>query len=128
MQLFNLQVLGYEENMTAATSKKTKTITSKGSRGTIMDSNSMTLAYDKQIYNVQFYRDPNFVSSATDETGARLSSNQVYTNSIIDVIEIVERNGGKMNTSFSLKQDEMTGMWVFSWNNNDYTASQQAAR
>ena len=128
VQLFNLQVVGYEENMAAATSKKTKTITSKGSRGTIMDANSMTLAYDKQIYNVQFYRDPNFVSTATDETGTRLSSNQVYTNSIIDVIEIVERNGGKMNTSFSLQQDEMTGMWVFAWNNNDYTASQQAAR
>ena len=127
-QLFNLQVVDYEDNLAKAESKKTKVITSQGSRGTIMDVNSMTLAYDKQIYNVQFYRDPNFVSSATDETGKRLSSNQVYTNSIIDVIEIVERNGGKMNTSFSLKQDEMTGMWVFVWNNNDYTASQQAAR
>lgn len=127
-RLFNLQVTGYEDNLAKAESKKTKVITSQGSRGTIMDVNSMTLAYDKQIYNVQFYRDPNFVSTATDEEGNRLSSNQVYTRSIIDVIEIVERNGGKMNTSFSLKQDEMTGMWVFAWNNNDYTASQQAAR
>lgn len=127
-QLFNLQIVGYEENLNSAESKKTKTITSQGNRGTIMDVNSMTLAYDKQIYNVQFYRDPNFVSSATDENGNRLSSNQIYSSSIIDVIEIVERNGGKMDTSFSLKQDEMTGMWVFAWNNNDYTASQQAAR
>ena len=127
-QLFNLQVIGYEDNLSSAESKKTKTITSQGNRGTIMDVNSMTLAYDKQIYNVQFYRDPNFVSTATDKDGNRLSSNQVYSNSIIDVIEIVERNGGKMDTSFSLEQDEMTGMWVFSWNNNDYTASQQAAR
>ena len=127
-QLFNLQIVGYEENLNSAESKKTKTITSQGNRGTIMDVNSMTLAYDKQIYNVQFYRDPNFVSSATDENGNRLSSNQIYSSSIIDVIEIVERNGGKMDTAFSLKQDEMTGMWVFAWNNNDYTASQQAAR
>lgn len=127
-QLFNLQVVTYEDNLEKAESKKTKVITSQGSRGTIMDANSMTLAYDKQIYNVQFYRDPNFVTSATDENGNRLSSRQVYTNSIIDVIEIVERNGGQMNTSFSLEQDEMTGMWVFVWNNNDYTASQQAAR
>ena len=122
-QLFNLQIVGYEENLNSAESKKTKTITSQGNRGTIMDVNYMTLAYDKQIYNVQFYRDPNFVSSATDENGNRLSSNQIYSSSIIDVIEIVERNGGKMDTSFSLKQDEMTGMWVFAWNNNDYTAS-----
>lgn len=127
-QLFNLQVVQYEDNLEKAESKKTKVITSQGSRGTIMDVNSMTLAYDKQIYNVQFYRDPNFVSSAKDEEGNTISSNQVYTNSIIEVIEIVERNGGTMNTSFSLVQDEMTGMWVFVWNNNDYTASQQAAR
>ncbi|MBQ2835006.1 MAG: hypothetical protein IJE71_10425 [Clostridia bacterium] len=128
VQLFNLQVVDYEDNAASADKKKTKTITSQGSRGTIMDVNSMTLAYDKQIYNIQFYRDPNFVSTEKDEEGKTVSSNQIYTRSIIDVIEIVERNGGKMDTVFSLEQDEMTGMWVFSWNNNDYTASQQAAR
>lgn len=127
-QLFNLQVVEYDDNLASAETKKTKTITSQGSRGTIMDVNSMTLAYDKQIYNVQFYRDPNFVPTETDAEGKTLSSNQVYTNAIVDVIDIVERNGGKMDTSFSLVQDEMTGKWVFSWNNNDYTASQQAAR
>lgn len=127
-QLFSLQVVGYEDNANSADKKKTKTITSQGSRGTIMDVNSMTLAYDKQIYNVQFYRDPNFVSNEKDAEGKTVSSNQIYTNSIIDVIEIVERNGGKMDTAFSLQQDEMTGMWVFAWNNNDYTAAQQAAR
>ena len=128
VQLFNLQIVGYDNNMTAATNKKTKTITSKGSRGTIMDSNSMTLAYDKQIYNVQFYRDPNFTSDQKDENGNTVSSLYLYTSAIIDAIEIIERNGGTLNTTFSLKQDEMTGLWVFTWNNNDYTASQQAAR
>ena len=127
-QLFNLQVIQYEDNMTSADKRKTKTITSQGSRGTIMDVNSMTLAYDKQIYNVQFYRDPNYIPTERDENGRTLSQYQVYTEAIVDVIDIVERNGGTMNTVFSLEQDEMTGMWVFSWNNNDYTASQQAAR
>ena len=127
-QLFNLQIIQYETNYAKAQTKKTKTITSQGSRGTIMDANSMTMAYDKQIYNVQFYRDPNFVPSEKDENGNTVSQFSVYTNAIIDVIDIVERNGGSMNTSFSLKQDEMTGMWVFTWANNDYTASQQAAR
>ena len=127
-QLFNLQVVQYEDNAASAERKKTKTITSQGNRGTIMDANSMTLAYDKQIYNVQFYRDPNFVPTEVDENGRRVSQYLLYSNAIIDVIDIVERNGGTMNTEFSLKQDEMTGMWVFAWNNNDYTASQQAAR
>jgi len=118
VQLYNLQIRDYEENAAAAQSKKTKTITSQGQRGTIMDVNSLTLAYDKQIYNIQFYRDPNKGKGAIEG----------YTQAIIDVIDIVERNGGVLDTTFSLKQDEMTGMWVFVWNNNRYTQSQQDAR
>ncbi len=128
-RLFNLQIVNYEDNLASAERKKTKTITSQGSRGTIMDVNSLTLAYDKQIYNVQFYRDPNYVPSEIDpETGKTISQYIPYTNAIIEVIDIVEKNGGTMDTSFSLKQDEMTGHWVFTWANNDYTVSQQAAR
>lgn len=128
IRLFNLQIVSFDDNLTSANNKKTKTITSQGSRGTIMDSNSLTLAYDKQIYNVKFYRDPNFVPNVFDENGRRVSQYQLYTNAIIDVIDIVEKNGGKMDTSFSLQRDNMTGLWVFSWNNNDYTISQQNAR
>lgn len=91
-RLFNLQVAGYEDNLDSAESKKTKTITSQGSRGTIMDVNSLTLAYDKQIYNVQFYRDPNYTPTDIDETtGKTVSQYKVYTNAIINVIDIVEK-------------------------------------
>ena len=128
VRLFNLQVVGYDDNLASAESKKTKTITSQGSRGSIMDANSMTLAYDKQIYNIQFYRDPNFVPTEVDETGKTVSQFKLYTDAIIGVIDIVERNGGQMDTSCSLERDEMTGLWVFSWNNDDYTQAQQDAR
>ncbi|MBR1711537.1 MAG: hypothetical protein IJ719_22390 [Clostridia bacterium] len=127
-RLVNLQVIHYDENKTSADNRKTKIINSQGSRGTIMDTNSLTLAYDKQIYNVKFYRDPNFVPTERDENGRTLSQYVLYTNAIIDVIDIVEKNGGKMDTAFSLVRDEMTGLWVFSWNNNSYTLSQQNAR
>ncbi len=128
VRLANLQIVHYEDNQIAAEAKKTKTITNRGSRGTIMDANSLTLAYDKQIYNVTFYRDPNYVPTETDENGKRVSQYQMYTNAIIDVIDIIERNGGKLDTSFSLVRDPMTGFWVFSWNNNNYTLAQQNAR
>lgn len=128
VRLFNLQVISYEDNLASAERKKTKTINSQGNRGSIMDSNSLTLAYDKQIYNVKFYRDPNFVPSETDAEGRTLSQYQVYTSAIIDVIDIVEKNGGKMDTAFSMVRDPMTGLWVFTWNNNDYTLAQQNAR
>ena len=111
VQLYNLQIRDYEENAASAESKKTKTITSQGQRGTIMDVNSLTLAYDKQIYNIQFYRDPNEGKSAIAG----------YTQAIVDVIDIVEKNGGTLDTSFSLQQDEMTGLWVFVWNNSRFT-------
>ena len=94
-----------------------------------MDVNSLTLAYDKQIYNVQFYRDPNYTPTDIDETtGKTISQYKVYTNAIINVIDIIEKNGGTLNTSFSLVQDEMTGLWVFTWNNKKYTQAQQDAR
>ena len=128
VRLFDLQVISYEDNLASAERKKTKTINSQGNRGSIMDSNSLTLAYDKQIYNVKFYRDPNFVPSETDAEGRTLSQYQVYTSAIIDVIDIVEKNGGKKDTAFSMVRDPMTGLWVFTWNNNDYTLAQQNAR
>ena len=127
-RLANLQITNYSDNHASAERKKTKTITSRGSRGTIMDVNSLTMAYDKQVYNVQFYRDPNFVPATKDSNGNSMSQSQVYTNSIISVIDIIERNGGILGTSFSLKKDAMTGMWIFTWNNNDYTQAQQNAR
>ena len=128
LRLFNLQVISYEDNLTSAENKKTKTINSQGNRGSIMDSNSLTLAYDKQIYNVKFYRDPNYVPTEKDAEGRPVSQYAVYTSAIIDVIDIVEKNGGKMDTAFSLVRDPMTALWVFTWNNNDYTLAQQNAR
>ena len=105
-RLFNLQIAGYDDNLSSAESKKTKTITSQGSRGTIMDVNSLTLAYDKQIYNVQFYRDPNYTPTDIDETtGKTISQYKVYTNAIINVIDIIEKNGGKVSSSVSKKTD-----------------------
>ena len=50
-RLVNLQIIHGEENAQKAYNKKTKTITSRADRGTITDANSMTLAYDKKIYN-----------------------------------------------------------------------------
>ena len=91
-RLFNLQVAGYEDNLDSAESKKTKTITSQGSRGTIMDVNSLTLAYDKQIYNVQFYRDPNYTPTDIDETtGKTVSQYKVYTNVAARDVELLRR-------------------------------------
>lgn len=90
VQLANLQIRNADIYAEKAQGKKTKTITSRGDRGTITDANSMTLAYDKKVYNVQFYRDPTW-KPGKDADGNDISAYGQYTQAIIDTIEIVER-------------------------------------
>ena len=101
-QLVNLQVRNYETYGERAESKRTKTITLKGTRGQIQDANGIVLAYDKKIYNVQFYREP--------RTGRE--QNGRYSKAIWEVVKIVENAGGTVVSNFWLKQDE-TGQWIF---------------
>lgn len=114
VQLANLQIRNAEIYADKASVKKTKTITSRGDRGSIMDANSMTLAYDKKVYNVQFYRDPTW-NPGKDAQGNAISAYGQYTSALIDTIEIVERYGGTIQSSFSLVLDEETGLWEFDW-------------
>lgn len=114
VQLANLQIRNADIYAEKAQGKKTKTITSRGDRGTITDANSMTLAYDKKVYNVQFYRDPTW-KPGKDADGNDISAYGQYTQAIIDTIEIVERYGGTIESSFSLVLDEATGLWDFDW-------------
>lgn len=115
-RLVNLQIIHGEENAQKAYNKKTKTITSRADRGTITDANSMTLAYDKKIYNIQFYRDPTWTPSLKED-GTRPSAYGEYTNSLIETIQIIEKYGGTVESSFSLEYDETTQEWAFNWGN-----------
>lgn len=96
-QLVNLQIRDGEEYSDAAESRKMKTYTLKGERGMILDRNGIPLAYDEVSYNVTFYRDPS--RNTTEQL-------QKYTQVLLKVIEIVERNGGKTVSGFYLKRDE----------------------
>lgn len=113
-QLVNLQLINGSDNAATAYSKKTKTITSRGDRGTITDINSMTLAYSKKTYNIQFYRDPTWKPDA-DEDGTTPSAFGKYTQALISAIEIIERYGGTVISTFSLAWDEQTQLWDFEW-------------
>lgn len=116
VQLANLQIRNGDIYAEEASGKKTKTFSSRGDRGTITDVNSMTLAYDEKIYNVQFYRDTSW-DPGVDADGNQISANQRYTESLLETIEIVERYGGTINSSFSLVYNESTGLWEFNWGN-----------
>ena len=86
-----------------AETRSAKTITLYGMRGTIYDTNMVPLAYDRRSFNVTFYRDPLKNSDAD-----RLA----YTQTLVDVIKLVESNGKSTVNDFWLKKGE-DGVWRF---------------
>lgn len=103
MQLVNLQLLDSEAYTAQAEDKSTKTVTVYGKRGTIYDRNMTVLAYDRESYNVQFYRDPDRNKQADREA---------YTMVIYNLIKLIESNGNTTVNDFWLSRDE-NGNWQF---------------
>ena len=99
-----------------AVARSTKTITLYGMRGTIYDTNMVPLAYDRRSYNVTFYRDPTRNSDAD-----RLA----YTQTLAEVIRLVESNGKSCVNDFWLKKND-DGTWRF--DSGSDTASVEATR
>ena len=102
-RLSDLQLAQHEDYVVQAATKSQKTFSLTGKRGTIYDSNMIPLAYDRMSYNVQFYRDPTHTSE---------DYRRQYTESIIEVIRIIEANGKSVVNDFWLRRDE-TGNWIF---------------
>ncbi len=96
-QLMELQMRDGASYAQAAQDRVLTTTTLKGKRGMILDRNGIVLAYDRESYDVEFYKDP-----------ARRKQEYLheYSQSLLKIIEIVERNGGKTISGFSLKRDE----------------------
>ena len=102
--LVQLQLVQSEEYSETAESRRTKTIALRGKRGMITDADSVILANDEYIYNVTFYKD------ASSLTRAQYA---VFSQSIVDTIEIIERNGGELSVEFVIARDPETNEWVF---------------
>lgn len=96
LQLANLQLRDGQTYYDTAESRKMKTYTLKGERGMILDRNGIPLAYDEESYNVMFYRDP----SQRSEDAVK-----EYTQMLIKLMEIIEKNGGEVVQNFYLKRD-----------------------
>ena len=102
--LMNLQLRQSDELREKAEETRTKTIALRGKRGNITTSDSVLMAEDREIYNVTFQKDVTANSKALY---------MQYTASILETIDIVEKNGGKISVSFVIRRDEESGDWVF---------------
>jgi len=93
--IFSLQLVDSEDYTQTAETRRTKTITLRGSRGMITDSEAVILAYDEDIYNVTFYRD---ASQNSKSEYAEL------TDSIRRTIEIIENGGNELEVSSVIRR------------------------
>ena len=113
-RLGSMQIQQQEDYVARAESRSTKTIIETGKRGTIYDANMIPLAYDRECFDVQFYRDPSR-SSAADRAA--------YTQAIISAIELIEANGKTTITEFWLARDE-EGNWQFDTGSSNPTVQE----
>ena len=104
--LVNLQLKQSEEFLEKVDETRSKTIALRGKRGNISTSDSVIMAEDELIYNVTFQKD------ATDNTKPLY---QQYTASILETIDIVEKNGGEIAVDFVIDRDPETGEWRFNF-------------
>ena len=92
--LIRLQLNQSDELLEKAQDTRTKTIALRGKRGNITTADSVLMAEDESIFNVTFQKD---ASANTKE------QYQKYTASILETINIVEKNGGTIDVSFVIR-------------------------
>lgn len=109
IQLANLQLVKGDAFLKESENKRLKTQILDGTRGAITDVNGVVLAYNEKSYQVQFFRD-------TSQT--KKSDYEAYTQSILRVIEIIEKSGGKTISDFSIVRNEQ-GELVFDFLTKD---------
>lgn len=103
-RLYDLQITKADQYQSSADVNRVKSIRLTGTRGMITDVNSVVLAMSENMYNVTFYR-------SSDENKA--ADYKRFADSILEVISIIEKNGGKLSVVFPIKRHEETGEWVF---------------
>ncbi len=104
--LYDLQISKADQYQSSASVDRVKTIRLTGTRGMITDANSNILARSEPMYNVTFYR-----TNGQNSTKAYAT----LTDSILETIGIVEKNGGELSVKFPIERDEKTGEWVFNF-------------
>ena len=104
--LVNLQVDQHEAMVEKAYNTRTKTIALRGKRGSITTADSVVMAEDQMIYNVTFQKD----ASANSK-----EQYKQFTASIIETIDIIEKNGGEIAVSYVIERDPETNEWRFNF-------------
>ncbi len=111
--LADLQFVHSAEYDTASAVKHTRTLKIEGARGKILDTNGIPLAQDEVSYNLEFYREYNLKSER-----------EMYTDSIIFALELMNKYGRDIEPSFSISKKD-NGEYAFSWGDVDGETAQK---
>jgi len=103
--LADLQFIHTSSYDSLSSVKHTRTLKIEGARGKILDTNGIPLAQDEVSYNLEFYREYNLKSER-----------EMYTNSIIFALELLNKYDRDIEPSFSITKNE-NGEYYFNWGN-----------
>ncbi|BAK80892.1 penicillin-binding transpeptidase domain-containing protein [Candidatus Arthromitus sp. SFB-rat-Yit] len=99
IRLFNLQILGFEENLKLATYYSQRQVSIRASRGEILDKNGEILATNVESYILEY---------------SSINNNDSFFDVITEVLDILDKNGEDLYNTFEIKVDpfrfEFSGM------------------
>ena len=120
VNLFDIQVVKGDQLSQTVSTTKTRTLNISGTRGKILDKNGIPLAVDQKTYNLEFYRDYNTTAQR-----------EIYTNSIIKALEILDESDVEIENSFAIKArgEGEAREYYFDWGNlSEETAQKKEDR
>lgn len=109
VNLLDIQLIKGEELGSSVSTTKTRSLSISGTRGKILDTNGIPLAVDQKTYNLEFYREYNTTAER-----------QTYTNAIIKVLEILDKNSITIENTFAIAKatdEDGESDYVFQWGN-----------
>ncbi|MDO5131572.1 MAG: penicillin-binding transpeptidase domain-containing protein [Eubacteriales bacterium] len=92
-RLYTLQIVNGERFQKDFQSRIRRTVVTRGARGRILDCNGKPLAETVSSYNIT-------MNDLTDDSS---SDNRILNSRILEIIEILDENGGEMLTDFSIR-------------------------
>ena len=92
-RLYTLQIVNSERYLSDFQSRIRRTVVIHGTRGRILDKNGNVLADSVASYNI----------TMNDLTDDSKEDNKILNERILEIIRIVDKNGGKMLTDFSIR-------------------------
>ena len=110
IQLFDLQFRQGEEYAAGSANDLERNLRITGNRGTIMDVTGVPLAYDQNSFQVVFYKDSSLSLTGfydDENKEAKITNASMYTDIIRRTIAIVEENGGKALSTFTIRHNEL---------------------